>query len=485
MTDDDLDEFTAALHDVVLPVSVPVLPGLDLAAHFSVPAEPGEATGAWFDVVRLRSGRVALSLGQVPGSGLAVVAAAGSVSAVLRAGLLCHEDVVEALRLATLYAEHSPGVAGTTAVVAVVDPATHELTYATAGHPGPLVAPAGAPARALDPTALDRLGSGAEPVAVRHRLHDGDVLLLSSQVEAVDTAQAGEGDLALLDRTRVPGDVSATCTAYAAALGEHQARGAVAVVAAEVSSTVHDALDLDLVVDDSTSRAARGALGDWLEALGATPTDVLSLIHASAELVANAAEHAYAGGTPGTVGLHASQSTDGEITVEVTDTGRWSAAVVSDVSRGRGLAMAAGLVDDLLVTHDDQGTRARLRHRLTRPVLVDRVPADPARPADEPLVVERPALGVVRLSGALGHDEVDQLTYALLLASQGRTQALDVDLSEVTALSAGGLTLLGDLVRPDGAPDPGSARAPVTLLARRGSVSQVELERAGIAHRAS
>lgn len=492
MTDDDLDdldEFTAALHDVVLPVSVPVLPGLDLAAHFSVPAEPGEATGAWFDVVRLRSGAVGLVLGQVPGSGLAVVAGAGAVSAVVRAGLLCDEDVLAALHLATLHAEHSPALKGTAVVVAMLDPETRELTYATAGHPAPVVVPAEGPSHELERTAAGRLGSGTQPVTSRRTLEVGDLVLLSSRVEALTPsgATAGTSSLAteIVDRSRVVGDASATCEAYAAALAQQQARGAVSVVVAELSTTRHAPLELDLDVDDSTTRRARGELGQWLDGLGAASADVLSLTHAAAELVVNAVEHAYgSNGAPaggGGVHLHAAQASDGVVTIDVRDRGRWRPPVQVDIARGRGLAMAAGLVDDLTVTRDDGGTLATLRHRLTRPVLVDRSLRTSTWPAEEPLVVDREALGVVRLAGELGHDEVDQLTYALLLASQGRTQPLDVDLSDVTAISAGGLSLLGDLVVAEADP----ARAGVTLHARRGSVSQVELERAGIAHRAS
>ncbi len=495
MTDDDLDdldEFTAALHDVVLPVSVPVLPGLDLAAHFSVPAEPGEATGAWFDVVRLRSGAVALVLGQVPGSGLAVVAGAGAVSAVIRAGLLCDEDVLAALHLATLHAEHTPALKGTAVVVAMLDPQTRELTYATAGHPAPVVVPAAGPSHELERTAAGRLGSGTDPVASHHTLEVGDLVLLSSRIEALTASGAPVGTSSvvtdIVDRTRVVGDATATCEAYADALAQQQARGAVSVVVAELTAARPTPLDLVLDVDDATTRRARVELGQWLDSIGAASADVLSLTHAAAELVVNAVEHAYGSdGVPtgaGGVRLHASQADDGVVTVEVGDRGRWRPPVEADIARGRGLAMAAGLVDDLTVTRDageSGGTIARLRHRLTRPVLVDRAVRTSTWPADEPLVVDRAALGVVRLAGEFGHDEVDQLTYALLLASQGRTQPLDVDLSDVTSISAGGLSLLGELVGADAEP----ARAEITLHARRGSVSQVELERAGIAHRAS
>lgn len=482
MNDDELDEFTAALHDVVLPLGVPVLPGLALAGHFSVPADPGESTGAWFDVVQLRSGRLGLVMGQVPGSGPAAVAGASAVGAVLRAQLLCDEDVVSAVRTAALHAEHTPAATSTAVVVAVLDREAGRLVYATAGHPGPLVSSADGEVRDLPRTGTRPLGAEAEAVQSQVEIGVGDLVLLTSPV----LGDPGTDVAGIVSSTRVDGDTSASCEAYAAEVGRRQVRGAVSVVAAEVREVRQVPLELDLPADDETTRRARHELADWLSEVGASQTDVLSLVHATAELVTNAVEHAYSGTGAGHVRLSATHTADGEVHVEVSDNGRWRDPVVSDIGRGRGLAMAAGLVDHLVVTSDDQGTHARVHHRLTRPVLVDRTPLRPAWPAAQPLSIEQTAPGLVRLSGELGHDEVDQITYALLLASHGRTQALEIDLSDVTAVSVGGLGMLGDLVRvPDHETIDDAGRAPVTLQARRGSVSQVELERAGIAHRAS
>ncbi len=482
MNDDELDEFTAALHDVVLPLGVPVLPGLDLAAHFSVPADPGESTGAWFDVVQLRSGRVGLVMGQVPGSGPAAVAGASAVGAVLRSSLLCDEDVAAAVKNAALFAEHTSSVTGTTVAVSVIDPVGRELSYATAGHASPLLASVDGEVRDLDRTGSRPLGAGSDAVAARLSLDVGDLVVLSSAPTTETGPAEGHDRGPLLTSARVPGDASATCEAYAGGLARQQTKGAVSVLVAEVRDIVWPDLDLDLPVDPDTTRQARHALADWLSTVSASQTDVLSLTHAAAELVTNAVEHAYAGAADGSeaaVHLQASHTDDGEVQVDVVDAGQWRPPGEDDIGRGRGLAMAAGLVDDLVVTTTDDGTRARLLHRLSRPVVVDRTPLRAAWAAAEPLVIEQVAPGAVRLSGELGHDEVDQISYALLLASQGRTQDLDIDLTDVTSVSAGGLGMLGDLVREP------AGRASVTLRARRGSVSQVELERAGIDHRAS
>ncbi|WP_167736747.1 ATP-binding protein [Nocardioides sp. 1609] len=483
MNEDDLDDFIAALQDVVLPTGVPVLPTLDVAAHFSVGADTGEATGAWFDVTVLRSGRVALSIGQVPGGGLEAGAAAGGVSAVLRAGLLCHEDVAAALGLADLHARHTRDARGTAVVVALLDPEVGSLSYVTAGHEAPVVATADGTSVRLPRTGSGALGTLDGPVVGEHRLGDGDLVLLDSPETPASTSGSADDVTALLDRARVVGDAAATCSAVARPTVAAQTRGAVAVLAAERRAARTADLDLDLSLDPTTGRRARVALEDWLTRLGAPAMDALCLVHAATELVTNAVEHAHLPGeSAGRVVLHATHATSGEIVVDVSDDGRWRVPS-DDVARGRGLAMAAGLVDDMTLTSGEHGTHARLRHRLSRPVVIERAPVPLLQVAPPVLEVEQVRLGSVRLAGFFGHDEVDQITYALLLASRGGTQPIDIDLSDVTDLSAGGLRLLADLVaRP--APDP-TGHAGVVLHARRGSAPQVELERAGIVHHAS
>lgn len=479
---DDIDDFTAALQDLVLPANVPVLPRIDLAARFSVPAAPGEATGAWFDVVVLSGGRVALTMGQVPGSGLAVVATAAAVSAVLRAGLLAHEDVEQAMRLADVYAAGSVDVRGTTAVIVLLDPGATVVSYATAGHSAPLVAPADGPAHRLPQTGHAPLGTGSPVVCAETALAPGALLVLDSTTEADGTA-AVMADV--LDRSRTAGDVTATCAQFTELAEVDVVRGPLAVVLAEARVAGVPDLDIEVPLGDGATLGARRELESWLGSLGVVAMDRLSLSHATTELVANAVEHAYAhdGAGPAPVArVTGHQDDTGQVVVEVIDHGQWRIPS-DDVTRGRGLAMASGLVDDLTVSSDDTGTRARLRHRVSRAVPVDRVPLRSSWPTVEPLAVTHTALGSLRLRGVVGHDDADEITYALLLASRGRTQPVDLDLTEVTDVSAGGLRVIEDLVRVS--PDDEGTRAAVTLHVRRDSAPQAALERAGIDHRAS
>jgi anti-sigma regulatory factor (Ser/Thr protein kinase) len=474
--DDDQHELVSAIQDASLPRALPVLPTLDLGLRFLVPVDAGEAAGTFYDAVVLPSGSVALTVGQVPGGGVAATVAAIRVGAVLRASLVHHEDLVRALALADAQARSAPDEHGTSVVVAVLDPGTGDLAYATCGHDAPLVlSPAGA--RRLGSTSHGPLGRLAEPRCGRERLGPDEHLALVAAATAGSSAAGPEGAAGPTVR---PGEAAAESgAALAEDLADTQHRGAVVVLTAAPRREPVTDLEVDVPLDGAAARAVRHELGAWLGAVGAPTMDALAIVHATTELVANAFDHAHPSGTRFVrVVVRARHELDGEVVVDVVDRGRWREPR-RDEGRGRGLAMAAGLVDALSVTSDDDGTRAGIRHRLARPVVLERRAAGVAV-LPVALDVVDDDRGVVSLTGVFGHDEVDQVTHALLLASRGGTRRLSIDLSDVSDLSAGAVRLLGDVVAGRG---PGGAGAAVDVLVRRGSAPHADLVRAGVAHR--
>jgi anti-sigma regulatory factor (Ser/Thr protein kinase) len=476
---DEPDDLLGVLQDVVLPAGTPVLRDVDLAAHLSVADDPGEAAGAWFDVVVLSGGKVAITVGQAPGDGVAAAMAARAVSSVLRAGLLCHEDARVAVDLADLYAGRSPDARSTTAAVVLLDPRRDRFGYVVAGQPGPVVVPGAGRPRLASSTTGGPLGSGQDPAAGSEQLGDGDLVVLSGTTELSSAGIGRPTSAELLDGAR-GADALATVVELARRGAGWQARGAVVHVAAQRRTSPVADLEVRLDVDDTTSRRARQELAAWLDGFGAPEMGALSLVHAAAELVTNVVDHAYADrAAAGGAILRASLSEDGVVTVDVVDDGRWLTAA-EDATRGRGLAMAAGLVDDLSVSADDDGTCVRLTHRLVVPFDARR-PADVATaPASHPLRISHSERGSVAFSGVLGHDDADEVLAALMMASRGGTVPVTVDLLEVDHLSTGGVRVLAEAVEQ--VPATSDPAAVVTLRARRGSVPQVELERAGIAH---
>ncbi|HEU5426290.1 MAG TPA: SpoIIE family protein phosphatase [Actinocrinis sp.] len=136
--------------------------------------EPGEyqVGGDWYDVIPLGGGRTAFVMGDVMGRGVHAAAVMGQLRAAVRAyaaanlppgELLLHLDRHAAELEGVAYAEGS-ATAGAcdfgalaTAVYAVYDPDDHVLTYASAGHPAPLL-------RLPDGTVVELDAAGGPPL---------------------------------------------------------------------------------------------------------------------------------------------------------------------------------------------------------------------------------------------------------------------------------------------------------------------------------
>ena len=130
----------AAIQRSLLPRYLPAIPTLDLAAHYQTSRRAG---GDYYDFLPLPGGRWGILMADVSGHGTpAAVIMAVVHSLVLNAPAELDDPPGRLLafvndRLATRYT----GGTGTfvTAFYGVYDPATRSLTYASAGHPSPLL----------------------------------------------------------------------------------------------------------------------------------------------------------------------------------------------------------------------------------------------------------------------------------------------------------------------------------------------------------
>ena len=80
------------------------------------------------------------------------------------------------------------------------------------------------------------------------------------------------------------------------------------------------------------------------------------------EASANAIDHAYSDQREPLMRVEAAH-VDGEVILNVTDTGRWKAPEPSS-QRGRGLAMMQALADSVTIDRRPSGTSVTLRHTL-------------------------------------------------------------------------------------------------------------------------
>lgn len=125
--------------EAALPRALPRVPGLTFSAVYSPATNEARVGGDWYDAARLPDGRVVFSIGDVCGFGLDAAVAMANVRQVIRGVAHIHPDPAIILDAAdrTLHAEDQERIV--TAFVAVFDPVTSLLSYASAGHPRPLL----------------------------------------------------------------------------------------------------------------------------------------------------------------------------------------------------------------------------------------------------------------------------------------------------------------------------------------------------------
>jgi serine phosphatase RsbU (regulator of sigma subunit) len=129
----------AVLQEALLPKGLPAVPGLALAARY-LPATTGaEVGGDWYDVLPLADGRVGLVIGDVVGHDIEAASVMGTLRHVLRAYAWPGGGPASVIRRVDELALGPQPGALATLVYAIYDPARHELTWSSAGHPPPLL----------------------------------------------------------------------------------------------------------------------------------------------------------------------------------------------------------------------------------------------------------------------------------------------------------------------------------------------------------
>jgi hypothetical protein len=130
----------------LMPALLPECPGISLAARY-VPAEQRAIGGDWYDVFLLPSGELWLVTGDVAGHGLSAAVTMSHVRSIVRSYAFLGHAPDEVLALTDSKLQHfEPGVIATV-ICAASAPPFDLFRMSTAGHPPPVLAAAGAPAR--------------------------------------------------------------------------------------------------------------------------------------------------------------------------------------------------------------------------------------------------------------------------------------------------------------------------------------------------
>jgi serine phosphatase RsbU (regulator of sigma subunit) len=116
--------------------AIPVIDEIDSAARYQAGSTGLEVGGDWYDVVQRPDGIVHITVGDVAGRGVSAAALMGQLRNAFRAYAHDHTSPAEIMwRLIRHMSEDEMA----TAICMTIDPAARRLTYASAGHPPPLL----------------------------------------------------------------------------------------------------------------------------------------------------------------------------------------------------------------------------------------------------------------------------------------------------------------------------------------------------------
>lgn len=427
----------------LLPLRLPSVAGLSIAAGYTAAGEGIEAGGDWYDAIELPGDRLALMVGDVVGRGPRAAAVMGQLRSALRAFASDRRDGPgEIVANLSRFASTIDGADVATACYAELDLAGRRLRYVCAGHPPPLVLTADGGTRYLE-------GGRGVPLGVREHgeaYAEGEadipagatvVLYTDGLVERRGrTIDVGFGELAAAvarRRSLAPSDVTDGILAELGGSGDD-----CALLICRIDPPART-LEIAVEADARELRTVRAELREWLAGLGVPPADVEDVVLASGEALANSVEHGHGSRGVGAVRLRAAvDATRSELDVEVVDDGRWRTPPADPGDRGRGFALMRALMERVEIAHDDRGTRIAMRRRLHP----GRIPPSPlpARPdAGDDAAIDRPSDSVLRLEGDIDASNAADLMRDLAVPD---TRVTTVDLTGVTVLGSAGIQLL-------------------------------------------
>lgn len=193
----------AVLQSAVLPTEPADVADLDVAVTYQ-PADGEHGLGGdWYDVMALPKQRTYLAVGDVVGHGLPAVEDMAQLRSAGRAMALQGLPPAQLLAELNTFTAHASHGKFATLAVAVFDPQTGGLTFASAGHPPPLLR------RARDGKIV-RLVDGHGPVLgpIRDatyteghvRLEEGDILVMYTDGLIEDTRMDIETGISMVER---------------------------------------------------------------------------------------------------------------------------------------------------------------------------------------------------------------------------------------------------------------------------------------------
>ncbi|MFC8246202.1 PP2C family protein-serine/threonine phosphatase [Streptomyces chartreusis] len=184
---EELRQAHARERQVAVTLQEAMLQSPDLARHREIAVRYLPAAGSlnvcgdWYDVVDLPDDGFGVAVGDVVGHGLEAAAVMGMLRSALSAAVRALREPARSLEVLGLYSRSVDGALATTALQAVIDPASRRITYSSAGHPPPILLHLDGACDLLDQATAPPLGArpqhAARPQASRS-YSPGDTLVL-------------------------------------------------------------------------------------------------------------------------------------------------------------------------------------------------------------------------------------------------------------------------------------------------------------------
>jgi anti-sigma regulatory factor (Ser/Thr protein kinase) len=352
------------LQEIFLPEELPQRDDVEFDAIY-MPAESDALVGGdWYDSLTLPDGRLIVSIGDVAGHGLSAAVDAGRLRQVIVSEALNSDDPAIVLQKADrLLRIQTETIA--TALVALYDPHAETLTYASAGHPPPILVLPGQPARIL-PNGGAPLGTGFVHGSHQSETHVEGVprdslvaFYTDGVIEADRDVIAGERRLIdEIQRFAAEGQALSAAALLRAVLGGRAPTDDVALLLmrrtagarAEAEPAPSPTKTWRFHSSSAQSaRASRLALMRFVQQHAAPDADLFTTELILGELLANTVEHA-----PGLVEI-VIDWTDERPTVRVRDTGPGLTSLRNGLPNdpyaedGRGLFLISTLAEDLRI----------------------------------------------------------------------------------------------------------------------------------------
>jgi CheY-like chemotaxis protein/serine phosphatase RsbU (regulator of sigma subunit)/anti-sigma regulatory factor (Ser/Thr protein kinase) len=325
-----------------------------------------EVGGDWCDLIERDDGRIFAVVGDVVGRGIRAATAMGKLRSAIGALALVTDDTAELLARLDRFAAGIPEADLATVICALIDPASGEVLYSSAGHLPALVVRPGGETELLENGRGFPLGVDVTALREQGRttLDTGSTLLLFTDgvVEARD--QPIDVGIERLRRTageRWASEPERACDEIVEELVDGPGDDA-ALVCLRMVPEPDDFTVWRFPALANRVPSARHGLVDWLVGKNVAPDIRSDLMLAFTEACTNAVSHAYRDGD-GTV-VTQLRLDDGNLTIRVSDTGRWSDRREIGSTGGWGLEIIRALVDSAHVHGTPHGTTVIMQKRL-------------------------------------------------------------------------------------------------------------------------